>query len=166
MNWEAIGAIGEILGAIGVIVSLFYVAYQVRQNTKQSDQNTNAIELTALDAITTQANFIRLSIATDDAASEVWIKGLTNPESLSLKDEERFRMMMSAAFDMIGLSFRQNRQRVYSEGDIEATHSAAIRTASTPGGKWFWSKYSDEFSQELRDFVQPVVSEETTDSET
>ena len=34
MNWEAIGAIGEILGAAGVIVSVTYLAIQIRQNTR------------------------------------------------------------------------------------------------------------------------------------
>ena len=33
MNWEAIGAVGEIGGAIGVIVTLIYLANQLRQNT-------------------------------------------------------------------------------------------------------------------------------------
>jgi len=33
MNWEAIGAIGEVLGALGVIVTLVYLAFQIRQNT-------------------------------------------------------------------------------------------------------------------------------------
>ena len=32
MNWEAIGAIGELLGAIGVIATLGYLAFQIRQN--------------------------------------------------------------------------------------------------------------------------------------
>ena len=34
MNWEALGAIGEVLGAVGVIVTLVYLALQVRQNTR------------------------------------------------------------------------------------------------------------------------------------
>ena len=34
MNWDAIGAIAERLGAIGVVVSLLYLATQIRQNTK------------------------------------------------------------------------------------------------------------------------------------
>ena len=34
MNWEAIGAIAETLGAIGVIASLVYLAGQIRQNTR------------------------------------------------------------------------------------------------------------------------------------
>ena len=36
MNWEAIGAIGEILGAGGVIATLAYLAVQIRQNTKMA----------------------------------------------------------------------------------------------------------------------------------
>ena len=32
MNWEAIGAIGEIVGAIAVIATLFYLSIQIRQN--------------------------------------------------------------------------------------------------------------------------------------
>jgi hypothetical protein len=34
MSWEATGALAEVLGALGVIVSLVYLAVQVRQNTK------------------------------------------------------------------------------------------------------------------------------------
>jgi len=34
MNWEAIAAIGEALGAAGVIASLVYLATQIRQSTR------------------------------------------------------------------------------------------------------------------------------------
>ena len=34
MNWDAIGAIGEIVGATAVVVSLVYLAVQIRQNTR------------------------------------------------------------------------------------------------------------------------------------
>ena len=34
MNWEAIGAVGEVAGAIGVIATLLYLAAQIRQNTR------------------------------------------------------------------------------------------------------------------------------------
>lgn len=39
MSWEAIGAIGELLGAVGVIVTLGYLAVQIRQNTLAMDEN-------------------------------------------------------------------------------------------------------------------------------
>jgi hypothetical protein len=34
MNWEAIGAIGEVGGAIAVVATLLYLAAQIRQNKR------------------------------------------------------------------------------------------------------------------------------------
>jgi hypothetical protein len=34
MNWEAIGAVGEVAGAIAVVLSLMYLAHQVRTSNK------------------------------------------------------------------------------------------------------------------------------------
>jgi hypothetical protein len=34
MNWDAAGTLAELLGAFGVIVSLIYLSYQIRVNTK------------------------------------------------------------------------------------------------------------------------------------
>ena len=34
VNWEAVSAIGQVLGALAVVVSLIYLAAQVRQNTR------------------------------------------------------------------------------------------------------------------------------------
>ena len=33
MNWEAVGAVGEIVGAIAVVITLIYLARQMRQNS-------------------------------------------------------------------------------------------------------------------------------------
>ena len=41
MNWEAIGAVGEVIGAAGVIFSLVYLATQIRASSKQA--NADAI---------------------------------------------------------------------------------------------------------------------------
>ena len=44
MNWDAISAVGEIVGAAAVVVSLIYLAIQVRQNTNtlRADAGTQA----------------------------------------------------------------------------------------------------------------------------
>jgi len=36
MHWEAIGAVGEIVGALAVVLSLIYLAIQVRQNSEMA----------------------------------------------------------------------------------------------------------------------------------
>ena len=42
MNWEAIGAVGEILGAIAVLVTLIYLATQIKQHTLATRAVTNS----------------------------------------------------------------------------------------------------------------------------
>ena len=34
MNWEAVGAVGELIGAIGLFVSIFYLAVQKNQQNE------------------------------------------------------------------------------------------------------------------------------------
>ena len=38
MNWDAIGALSELLGATAVVVSIIYLALQVRQNSSSGYQ--------------------------------------------------------------------------------------------------------------------------------
>jgi Zn-dependent membrane protease YugP len=38
MNWDAIGAIGEIIGAVAVVFSLIYLATQIRISNRASRQ--------------------------------------------------------------------------------------------------------------------------------
>ncbi len=40
MNWEAVGAIAELVGAAGVIASLFYLAAQIRKNSASVEAAT------------------------------------------------------------------------------------------------------------------------------
>lgn len=44
-NWEAIGAIGEILGALAVVASLVYVANQTKANSKALRSNASAQQM-------------------------------------------------------------------------------------------------------------------------
>jgi len=78
MNWEAVAAIGEVVGALGVIASLGYLAVQIRQNievgqvasTNQAQEQTWQARLAMVqdaDSIRTLAKFTE--------------QGLDNPEN-------------------------------------------------------------------------------------
>ena len=41
MNWDAIGAVGEIVGALAVVVTLAYLAVQIRQNTRMMQREAH-----------------------------------------------------------------------------------------------------------------------------
>lgn len=67
MNWEAIGAIGEIAGATAVIVSLIYVALQILANTR-------AMRFEAMRSIRTDGGVTFKLIASDPVVALLTLK--------------------------------------------------------------------------------------------
>ena len=60
INWEMISAIGQMLGALGVIISLVYLAVQIRAQKKESQH-------AAVTSLTTQFNeFMRPQIESSE----------------------------------------------------------------------------------------------------
>lgn len=76
MNWEAIGAAGEVLGAIAVFVTLIYLATQVRQSNSLARFN-------ATTELVNQFNELNRMVSTDQSLRKVLSK-----ES-ELSDDER-----------------------------------------------------------------------------
>ena len=69
MNWEAVGAVGESLGALGVIITLVYLASQIRTQNRES-------RIAAVNEWTNQWNQFLVSFAEHPDLSELWIKGV------------------------------------------------------------------------------------------
>lgn len=61
MDWDAIGAIAEVLGAIAVIASLIYLSIQIRASTSQSRaqlfQQVTSEQARVSDAVTNEENY-------------------------------------------------------------------------------------------------------------
>ena len=55
INWIAVGAVAEAIGATGVLVSLVYVAIQIRQNTRLMLRSVQSAELRRSNAISSPA---------------------------------------------------------------------------------------------------------------
>ncbi len=53
MNWEAIAAVGELVGAFAVLITLIYLAVQIRQNTA-------AVATSTYESVMTGFNDIKL----------------------------------------------------------------------------------------------------------
>ncbi len=59
MNWDAIGAVGEIIGAAAVVVTLAYLALQVRPSTKDA---ANSGPCVAYARATTRPTLVLVSV--------------------------------------------------------------------------------------------------------
>ncbi len=51
MNWDALGAVGEIVGAVAVVATLVYLSIQIRQNTKSERASALDASINAFSAV-------------------------------------------------------------------------------------------------------------------
>ena len=83
MNWSALGAIGEIVGAAGVIASLIYLARQIQQNARSTNQAA------ADDAVRALVNWIQPLLQNPDTWELFW-RGCTDLDRLSTDERARW----------------------------------------------------------------------------
>jgi hypothetical protein len=79
VNWVAIGAVGETLGAVAVFVTLGYLAIQVRQ------ANRSTVAATTLEIIK-MTNDMNREISSDTALRALYVVGCNRPDDLSAED--------------------------------------------------------------------------------
>jgi hypothetical protein len=65
MNWEALGAIGEIVGAVAVVVTIAYLAVQIRQNTR-------AVKSSVFSELQSEVRQQAFSLANDEDLARIW----------------------------------------------------------------------------------------------
>lgn len=111
MNWNAIGAIGETLGALGVIVSLVYLATQLKSNSVAS-----AVEA-KLNTTRFMTEFNRDFIL-HPGLYDLWDRGSKDPEVLNAEETARFSNLNLNAFWYFAASFYQYRVDRLTPGDL------------------------------------------------
>ena len=166
MNWEAVGAIGEIIGAGGVIVTLVYLAYQIRQNTRRIEQNTLHAKTTAVNASNTALREPRESIYQSAEMTEIFMLGNANPAELDEVPRLRYRLLLQNIVDSILEVYNQTLVTGYSP-ETWATQGETLvwRIFGTNGGRWFWGNYADTYPTPFQDEINRILQKPNAESE-
>ena len=146
MNWDAIGAIGEIVGAGAVILTLIYLAAQIRQNTR-------SVRAAAIDAAITHVSNVRETIFVNADIAAIYVDGGKDPMSLDEKSLVRYRLLIHNILLSLSNIHQQSTLTGLSKSNWETQKSVILRIISTPGGMWFWENYRHEFEESFREEV-------------
>ena len=111
MNWEAIGAIGEVLGALAVFVTIFYLAIQTRRATQA---NLATVFQNHFNAVNQQINEMWSA-----ANAELMIKGLQSFSRLSPSEKGRFDAYATNVFNLFEASMVHVNQRLLGPETME-----------------------------------------------
>ena len=147
MNWDAVGAVAETLGALGVIASLIYLATQLRSNAIAS-----AVE--AKLATTRFLTDFNRDLINDPELYDLWDRGGRDLDSLDRTDFIRFSNLNLNAFWFFSAGHFQKRVGKLGDNDFYEMESIMTFCVSRPGvGNW-WNKYGrDRYNPEFVEYV-------------
>jgi hypothetical protein len=130
MNWQVIATIAEVAAAIGVIVSLVYLARQIRQSTLDSEASANQ------EAGRDHAN--HLSVVMSDENTDAFIKGLNSYASLSPAERYKFDFCMGGYLNIVEVILLHNEAGRGFELLEMVTNNYGPRVFAYPGAKEWW----------------------------
>ena len=152
MNWDAIGAIGEVVGALATVATLGYLAIQIRANTRAARASTNR-------AISEQRNEINFRFGFDPSSTDLLLRGAEGHADLEPHERFRFTLLMRAILGMF-----EDVQMQFTTGMSDAETWELGKSAlcqdvlSAPGFAGWWKEnralFRAEFCAEIDELLR------------
>lgn len=132
MSLEDLSYFAQIVGSVGVILSLVFVGLQISHNTA-------ALQRDEHNSIMAQWTVIRMAVAQSREMAELMTSGLHGERALDAADQFRLEQFLA---DQVWAGFHiwDRKQRgVFPKGTFEQTAGALLNVVlSTPRGRDWW----------------------------
>jgi len=152
MNWEAIGSVGEILSAGGVIFTLAYLAIQIRHSNKLATWETHRSSV--------ESNSATFSaIVGDPDVARIYRTGFLNLDDLDALEKIRFHQLvlqMMLNFKDILDAYDKN---LFDQPTYEAWQGYICAHLNMPGGRLWWEESKPTWIQRVRDEIERGMAE-------
>jgi len=151
MNWDAISAIGEIVGAVAVIATLLYLAKEIRQNSA-------SVAISALRDTTAQWNQWSEMIATSPDLADIVVKGNHSHQSLSDSESLRYGAYVQSFFDNVE-SYLDLVNKHQVDKDLQVLESIVRRRIYNSGFSDWWSNNTTDYSNDFVEWIEGIQSD-------
>ena len=132
MNWEAIGAVGELIGALAVIITLIYVGRQIHQANAQTQAMSRYSLIEALGEI-------NLLIAGSKENASVMRRGLED-QALDADESIQFFTIIGQFTNTASVLFDLHNDGLLPDNQWLLIRKDIISIFSEPGGQRFWTE--------------------------
>ncbi len=146
MNWDAIGAISETVSAFLILLTLLYLAFQIRQQNRQSKDASSqwCVE---------QVNAMRLLVMQDQEVAEMMLEGHQSMTDLNSAKEFQFLNYMDLIFATFWSQY-QSIQNGTSDLTLTFLQDTFTTLGQSPGAVVAWqSTLRDRYPEDFRLFI-------------
>ncbi len=153
MTIQDLGSLGEFVSSIAVVVTLVYLATQLRQNTKAiRAASTQALDRSITDNIALWASTRENAVLME--------RGLSSNESLSEEEAIHFQTLIAAFFLTMDSSFWSYRNALLPAELWEREQEVIRAWINRPGGRTAWQLKRSQVSRPFREHVESSLLDE------
>ena len=169
-----LGALGEFIGAIAVVLTLIYIAVQVKHGKESMDANTVALEenrkLVRADMerhLIQQFDAVNYQLAETLEISSIVLRGYQNPDDL--KPEERYLFFTRV---LARINFFMSALRLARDGFVSEEYTMVINKnmpmllSSSTGMATVWNEVKHSYPTEFVEHVDKLIEESGADEAT
>jgi len=149
LNWDALAALAETVGALGVIATLSYLAVQVRQNTR-------AIRAQTYDSVVAQFRDWNQPMRADPEMAEQFHRMIEDVESLSAGDQQHAIHVFFDFFRVADNLHYQYLHGMLAESDWRGWERMFRAYLTAPGLVWYWQRRTSFFSSEFNEWMEKL----------
>ncbi len=147
MTLQDLGSIGEFLGAVGIIVTLVYLAIQIRQNTR-------AVRSAAREEILRDMHGFISLVASDSDTADFYERGLADSRDFSRAERLRFSLLLTRFFYSFGRMYDLRRDGSLDLESWEAHQEILRWMIKQPGVKRWWPNARSQIPASFAEFVE------------
>ena len=159
MDLDSLAKLGEFVGGFFVVVSLVYLAHQVRQNTRSLRSENYARILERMSTVQS-----RLSV--DAELNRIVAVGAEHPEHLTRAERLRFSWAMYELFGAVEFMYLQYRESALPRSVWERWEASLIWWLSHPGMQAWWAAKPAPLATEFQQFGDELLRTRPMNPET
>ena len=133
MTLQDLSNLAQVIGAIAVVVSLFYVGFQIKRNT-------SAVRSATAQAIHNNYGDWYMNLMGDAELNRIALKGLKDYSSLNEIEKAQFIQTFMAFISFSQNAFYQWREKALSPWLWDGWELLTMNLLAAPGGKGFWKE--------------------------
>jgi hypothetical protein len=153
MDWVVISAVAEATAAFGVIGSLMFVGFQVRQN------NTGLQNAAVQSLMSTYQDMFSNTIDSAEVA-EILLQGFQSPAKLEGGSLVRFYALSSKLFRIYqGIHWQWQRGTI-SDGMFHSITALFEDYSATPGWKHVWRERRHQYEPDFQKYVDSMMAQD------
>lgn len=144
-----LASLGEFISGIAVLVSLVYLAFQVRQATLQFKRNED-------NASHAQTAAFRFANINSRETAKMFLDGLESLDSLDRVDQFRHDLLLH---EFTWLVYQTWDRRRLGISDLAIPKARIFRVLSSSGGAIWWAANRDDFDVKFRAVIDGILDE-------